>query len=374
MEFDLDGRNMPVLFEVRRSQNKEQFVFRNAGERIAVQSIEHIGDTIRFNMPVFNSGFQLVVRNEKTLKGTWINWERGVDYEISVKAHLLPAGQPAYDQPTEPLPMKWAVRFSPGTKNEYPAIGLLEYNSHGGLEGTFVTETGDYRFLEGTWKNDSLLLSCFDGSHAFLFKGHMKSDTLHGMFQSGSHWSEPWKAWPDQHVTLENPDSLTRLRPGEEMINFSFATAKGTVLSPKEAPFINHVTIVQIMGTWCPNCMDETRLLNELYAQREQEGLRIMGLAFEKHNKFHSEQAIDRYKKALSVNYPIAYAGPASKDSAALVLPFLNHVMSYPTCIVLDKAGMVRRVHTGFYGPSTGSMYQQHRTEFDGFIAQLLAE
>ena len=64
----------------------------------------------------------------------------------------------------------------------------------------------------------------------------------------------------------------------------------------------------------------------------------------------------------------------ASKENNSAQLPFLDHVMSYPTCIFIDKAGKVRRIRTGFYGPGTGEHYVNYKRNLDSFIQQLLAE
>jgi hypothetical protein len=58
------------------------------------------------------------------------------------------------------------------------------------VTGTFLTTTGDYRFLEGTVSGDQLYLSCFDGGHAFLFTAKIAdTNTLtDGKFFAGLSW------------------------------------------------------------------------------------------------------------------------------------------------------------------------------------------
>jgi hypothetical protein len=56
------------------------------------------------------------------------------------------------------------------------------------VNGTFLTETGDYRYLEGMMHNGKLYLSCFDGSHAFLFIAENNgTEITKGDFYSGLH-------------------------------------------------------------------------------------------------------------------------------------------------------------------------------------------
>ena len=48
--------------------------------------------------------------------------------------------------------------------------------------------------------------------------------------------------------------------------------------------------------------------------------------------------------------------------------------MSYPTCVFVDRTGKVRRIRTGFYGPSTGQHYVNYTRNLRTFVEQLLAE
>ncbi|WP_182995323.1 thioredoxin domain-containing protein [Pelobium manganitolerans] len=52
----------------------------------------------------------------------------------------------------------------------------------------------------------------------------------------------------------------------------------------------------------------------------------------------------------------------------------LNKVMAFPTLIVLDKKGEVRKIHTGFSGPGTGRHYLDFTQEFEGLITAMLKE
>ena len=51
----------------------------------------------------------------------------------------------------------------------------------------------------------------------------------------------------------------------------------------------------------------------------------------------------------------------------------LNHILSYPTMIFIDRNENVRRIHTGFSGPATEE-YQEFTEDFENFVTQLLEE
>ncbi len=85
-------------------------------------------------------------------------------------------------------------------------------------------------------------------------------------------------------------------------------------------------------------------------------------------------RSLKRLKDHFDVPYEILLAGQASKTEAANKLPMLNHVLSFPTSIYIDRTGEVRRIHTGFAGPGTGEYYQEFVEETNKFVTQLLIE
>jgi thiol-disulfide isomerase/thioredoxin len=269
----------------------------------------------------------------------------------------------------------WEVHFNKHSSDGYNAIGLFQQHADGRATGTFLTETGDYRYLEGAVSGDSMRLSCFDGSHAFLFSATLDGDSLMGRFWSGTHWQEPWVAYRNPTYQLRDPDSLTCLREGYSMIDFQFPDLEGQLVSPSDQRFKDKVLMVQIMGSWCPNCVDETILLNEVYKSYADQGLEVIAVAFEKYtDQTKAVDGLKRFRETLGVEYTIVHGGLASKEMAAAALPFLDRVMSYPTCIFVDRKGMVRRIRTGFYGPSTGEHYRTYSRNLHTFVRELLAE
>jgi thiol-disulfide isomerase/thioredoxin len=377
MILDLGENKLPFHFDLQRKDSLSWVAtIRNASETIGVHDIEMRGDSFLMRMPLFDSEFKGVVENDSTISGLWHNYLKGPEYRIPFLAHAG-RGQrfTGSSNPQGTFGGTWEVHFSKGTTDAYDAIGIFNQDEDGLLTGTFLTETGDYRFLEGTADEDSLHLSCFDGSHAFLFNGALQGDSIVGGFWSGIHWNEPWVAYRNPDFHLRDPDSLTFLKEGHDMAEVAFPDLEGRIISTHDDRFKGKVLMLQVMGSWCPNCVDETILLKQLHADYGDQGLEVMALAFEKYDEEDRAIAgLKRFKHTMGVEYPIVYGGSAAKENASAKLPFLDHIMSYPTCIFVDRTGKVRRIRTGFYGPSTGEHYTNYTRGLRVFIEQLLQE
>ena len=369
-----DQKELPFVFTVDSTNIMTIF---NAEEKIVVDEINVKGDSIVIKMPVFNAQIKAVINDKGNLKGSYLKGSQNkkVPFEAIYDAHFR---YPTTSTTHNPIKGNWEVTFSPNTENSYKAKGIFKDGPDNKITGTFLTETGDYRFLEGVLDGERLSLSCFDGAHAFLFDGLVKNDSItSGMFYSGNHYKEPWVAVKNEKYELSDPNMLTFLKEGYDKIEFSFPNLNGKTVSLTDDRFKGKAIVIQIMGSWCPNCLDESKYLSQFYKANKNDDLEIVALAFE--NAKTKEKAtanLNRLKERVGIEYPILIAqhGSARKLLAAQKLPMLNHILSYPTTIFIDKKGTVRKIHTGFNGPATGEKYTEFTKEFEAFVAKLVSE
>ena len=137
------------------------------------------------------------------------------------------------------------------------------------------------------------------------------------------------------------------------------------------------MVIVQILGSWCPNCMDETAFLSEYYSKNNKKGVEVIGLAYERNDNFEeSVKALAPFRKRFNVQYPFLITGvtPSDPQRVEKTLPQIDRISAFPTTLFLDKKGNVRKIHTGYDGPGTGKFYDQYKKEFDDLITELLNE
>ena len=270
---------------------------------------------------------------------------------------------------------KWKAVFTEPEETTYEAVGVFEQNGNK-VTGTFLTNLGDYRYLEGNVDGDSLKLSCFDGTHIFLFKALIKDDQLvGGGFTSSLLYQESWHAVKDENASLPNADELTFIKEGYDGIEFSFINTKGEMVSLSDERFKNKVVLVQLLGSWCPNCMDESKFYAKWLKENPDKNVEIIGLAYEKSlDPSFAFPKIERMKKRFGMDYEVLLAGLYEKEYAQKTLPMLSAVLSFPTTIYLDKNHKVRKVHTGFSGPGTGIYYEKFVDEFNAFMDKLTSD
>jgi thiol-disulfide isomerase/thioredoxin len=365
--------SIPFSFEVLN----DSIFFINAEERLGAL-LKKKGNEVVVRMPIFDSEFKFIFKDENVLVGEWSNYAKSESYKMPFTASftgekLIRFTQDAVKMESPKVEGKWEAIFGFGSDDEYKAVGLFEEGNEG-VFGTFLTETGDYRFLQGNVSGDSLFLSCFDGAHAFLFEAAFKNDSLIGKFYSGNHYQDNWLAFKNEDFELSNPDSLTRLNIGVDL-TFSLPSLTDEPIVYPSEKYKDKVVIIQVMGSWCPNCMDETQLFTDMYNFYEERGLEVIAVAFEKPEELKDKkERVAGLKEYFNAEYDFAIGGKASKVEAQKVLPALDNVLSFPTAIFIDRKGKVRKVHTGFYGPGTGSYYLNYVKSTKSFIEKLLNE
>jgi thiol-disulfide isomerase/thioredoxin len=281
-------------------------------------------------------------------------------------------------KPVHTITGRWAVSFEGRNNTIDSAVG--EFHQQGSyLTGTFLTPAGDYRFLEGVVNGDSLKLSGFDGSFAFSFVAKIENaNTIsHGVFYSGATGKRTWSAIKDANAKLPESFSGTALQGEEQKLLFSFAGLDGQKISNDDARFNNKVLVIQLLGSWCPNCIDETKFLSQYYSANKHKGIELLGLAYER--KADPESTIKALRpllKRFNVQYPVALSGVSVSDSlrAEKTLPQVGKINAFPTTIFVDKKGYLRKIHSGFNGPATGEHYGIYKKEFEATIEELLNE
>ncbi|MBN8650965.1 MAG: TlpA family protein disulfide reductase [Cytophagales bacterium] len=372
---EIQGEQLPFNFEVKTDAQSTNLVLQNADERLLLDEVSFVGDSVNIVLHVFDAYLRAIVKGDSLIGLFNLNYDPS--YKVPFKAKF---GQdfrfsvPEQNQVTKNFTGKYEVQFF-NAKDTSRAIALIEQDGEKAT-GSFLTNTGDYRYLQGSVINDTLHLSAFDGNHLYLFEITQPNDsTLDGGHWLGKARFRKWAGKKNEQATLPDAESLTYLKDGYDKIEFSFPDLNGNKVSLTDERFKNKVVILQMSGTWCPNCMDETKFLAPWYEANKNRGVEIVGLAYERKPDFdYASERVKKMKEKFKVGYEFLIAGVDDTKKASETLPMLNKVIAFPTTIFIGKDGKVKHIHTGFDGPGTGIYYEQFKERFNSIVNELLSE
>ncbi len=378
-ELEVDsGVKLPFNFEVTYDASDAMTIeLINGPERIEVPEVAFgknpkLLDTIRMSFPLMDSYIRGIYK-ENVIEGYWtVNYRE--NYRVPFVAYF---GQNHRFTQTTQSPImdvtgKWQASFEIETPTEYPAVGefVAEDNE---LNGTFLTETGDYRYLNGEVQGDQFMLSCFDGSHAFLFVADIsENETMLGKFYSGTHYQTNWTASKNDAASLTDPYKLSQAKSLGDPISFELPSSTGEIVSLDDPKYSGRPKLITLMGTWCPNCLDESKFLLDYMDKNSDVDIPIIAIAFERYRDDNKAiEALARYKERLNVPYDILYGGYYDKKEATKNIGIIDEIISYPTLLFVNSDNVITKVHTGFAGPAT-SKYEAFVNDFDREIRSLM--
>jgi len=268
-----------------------------------------------------------------------------------------------------------AVRSS---KGEQAWRLIVQQKSASNVSAAILRVDGDTGALTGSYKDGHFVLSHFSGGRPALMvltpaaDGTLVIDMtdLHGKSQLTATRPDVARAKglppptdPDRHTTVKDPS---------EPFRFSAPDLSGKVVSNTDARFQGKVVLVNVTGSWCPNCHDEAPFLAELYRKYRGQGLEVVALSFEEEDQLKNPTRLRAFMQEYGIDYTVLLAGTTEERDAKLTQPV--NLNSWPTTFFLGRDGRVRFVHAGFPGPASGDLYRQAAHEFYSQVESLLAE
>jgi thiol-disulfide isomerase/thioredoxin len=304
-----------------------------------------------------------------------------------VHPHVANAETPHADAPSHAsslapkvsIASQWEFTFTneTGTERHAPA-NFAQDASH--VEGTIAPISGDYGMLSGEisgGKNAEVHLSRFDGIHALRLDGHFVStDRIEGVFHAapGAPLNFVATRSASGSAGFSEAEHLTSVDDPSMPFRFHGLDASGATITQSDSRFDGKVVLLDIFGTWCPNCHDEAPVLQSLYSKFHARGLEIVGLSYEYvDDRARNQRLLEIYRRKYSIAFPLLLTGTTDSGQIAATLPQLRNFGAYPTTIFLDRHGRVRLIHAGFSGPATGRL-DELKQSFEDTIVKLLDE
>ena len=362
-----NNKYLPFNFSVT---NDSTLVVQNSSEIVGF-SIDYLKDSIFIRSKVFEGYIKGILEDNK-INGVFViesldrsvpftsynsNKRFNIDFENNEKLTLN----------------RWRFTFNPNMDNASISLGIFNPIGQNEISATFRTSTGDYGFMHGGYKDSKIVLSTFNGSRAYLLEAELNNnnDSIKGIMYSGNHSKTIIEGVLDNVFELSNEYSLTSLQSKNQKFEFSFENTAGKLISIDDDIFDGKSMVIQLMGSWCSNCLDESKFYVDYMNKNKLIDIEFVALAFEyAKTKDGALNSILKLKNQIGIDYPILLAqyGSSDKGKALEKFPMLNNIISYPTTIFLDKNKDVIKIHTGFNGPATGEKYIEFINEFDNTI------
>ncbi|MBP5726323.1 MAG: TlpA family protein disulfide reductase [Clostridia bacterium] len=138
--------------------------------------------------------------------------------------------------------------------------------------------------------------------------------------------------------------------PGQ-ILSFETTDIDGNPVSSADLFKDNKITMVNIWGTWCHNCVDEMTELAEIHTRLQEKGCGIVGVESEREPIEGMVDEIHAFLEEKGTNYP------------NVIMPQGNEIFSkisgYPTTIFVDREGRILTV------PITGAMVSKYEPTVD---------
>lgn len=364
---------VPFTFSFENTSDSTAVVIiRNGEEEIKIDNVIIEKDIVIIPMYAFDAVIKAKYKNGK-MYGEWHkNYKNSKGPTFTAEFNM--PRFPIYPKGLKFIRPNWDITFMQPNGQYSKAVGLFEQVGNNSFTGTIMTEVGDFRYFEGVLYGDSMKMSSFDGVHGFLMLGEFLEDKWQGDFHYENGYSEKWTATYNSEAALTNPLSLIKVDPETHKPYYDILTAGGEYNAIETDLLEDKVVIIQLMGTWCPNSLDQTNYLTKWYASQNKDGIELLAVTYEPGDKNYSQQRINSYSKLLNITYPMYIGGSLSKGQAALAFPNMGKINAFPTLVIIDKQGYIRYIHSYFNGPATGGYYQEFDTVFNEIVTELLSE
>ncbi|MCZ2146217.1 MAG: TlpA family protein disulfide reductase [Bryobacterales bacterium] len=286
------------------------------------------------------------------------------------RARRTPLAAPA-SAPEVDVGGEWLLDVAENGRKE---LWLASFAQDGAkLRGVLIPVSGDYGMHTGFVDGNRILLTHFDGIRATILEARVSGGRLEGTLKGSVNAAVTGRRADKTGGQELEASSHTTMKNPKEAFRFSYPDLEGRTVSSADIRFRGKVVVVAITGSWCPNCHDEAVVLRELYERYHARGLEIVALGFEyTGEKERDLRQLRLFAEKYKLPYPVLLAG--STENAEQALDQVHNFRAYPTTLFIGRDGLVRRVHAGFEGPSTGARYAALKQEMTQWVESLLAE
>jgi thiol-disulfide isomerase/thioredoxin len=243
------------------------------------------------------------------------------------------------------------------------------------ISAAILRVDGDTGTLSGTYRDGHFVLSHFSGARPSLLDVTVATDGTLDIVQNGETKLRAVRADVAEAEGLprpSDPSRFTSVKDPSEPFRFSFPGLDGGIVANTDARFAGKVVILNISGSWCPNCHDEAPFLAELHRRYRARGLEVVSLSFEEKAQLENPARLRAFIKRYGIEYPVLLAGEPPELSDKL--PQAVNLSAFPTTFFVGRDGLVRGAHAGFASAASGRFHAEAKADIIANVERLLGE
>jgi thiol-disulfide isomerase/thioredoxin len=359
------GVPLPFQMNLDLSAAKPAGYFLVAEEKTPIPEIQRDGNNLTLKFSEYGA----------EMRGSWDGSEWSGDYlrirSTGIKSFRFSASPESGPNAT--------VRVTSAPEGNYQVdettVARL-WRKDGAVYGTFIATDGDYGVLEGRLAGRGVQLNRFTGWQAIsIILGTSGNGVLRGKYYAAANDKpQDLTLQPRADLNIEAPATQqTAMRDPSAPFVFSGVSLTGDTIRNTDDRFKGKALIVDIMGTWCHNCLDEAPLLENLQREYGKDGLEVVGLAFEiSDDPVLAKKNLQLFKDRFGLTYTLLFCGSLDDDNVKKQIHAqMDHFFAYPTTIFMDIHHRVQFIHSGFKGPGTDTEFQGQVAEFQDQVKKL---
>lgn len=367
----VSGVDIPFRFELSGDGANVKGSFFNGDERITSTSGKFESGTLVLKWDDHASQLDATL-HDGVLEGKYVRAGRDEKstYLFSAKRYSPP---PPVKGETPSIAGMWVIPTD-SPKGE-KAWRFIVRQKGSEVSAAVLRIDGDTGALTGTYKDGKFVLSHFDSARPMLMEVTPQKDGTLELLENAK-TKRTAVRWEVAHAKgmpePTDPMKQTSVKDPNEPFQFSFPDLNGRPVSNADAKFRGKVVLVNITGSWCPNCHDEAPFLAELYKKYRSQGLEIVALSFEEADQLKDLARLRAFIKRYDIQYTVLVGGEPSEAKDKLTQAV--NWNSWPTTFFIGRDGLVRGVHAGFPSSASGDLYRQAKEEFTAEVQHLLSE
>ena len=365
------GVEVPFRMEIAGSGSAVKGTFFNGDEKMTSSAGRFQDGALALEWDALGTKLDAALKDGR-LEGEYSRGGRGAPLPFHAKKFVA---APAPEGKVPSIAGLWLMNLPAKSSKGESAWHLIVRQSGAEVSASILRVDGDTGTLTGSYRDGTFVLGHFSGARPLRVEIAPQAD---GSLTVVQNHDAPIPAVRDDQAKAKglpqpaDPTRFTSVKDPSEPLRWSFPDLNGRIVSNTDDRFRGKVVIVDIAGSWCPNCHDETPFLVDLYRKYHDRGLEIVALSFEEAAQLQNPTRLRAFIKHYGITYTVLV--PGEPKEASEKLPQAVNLNSFPTTFFVARDGRVRSAHAGFPGKASGAFHEEAKQEMTRTVEQLLAE